>query len=152
MIRAGTRLEVQALSAERKPLNLDGVLIDYDSDGFLYRGQTSQNSPESAYYVPRNAVAFMKFNVDALQQRGVHYTVDYSGESDIRTILKDFREQAGLTKQEVSNLAKISYRSVNYSEDTKQDLKVSSEMIRKILSLYDVQPPEAMEEIERLLQ
>lgn len=63
------RLEVRALSADMgQPLNLDAVLVDYDEEGFLCRGKESRDPSESAYYIPKNAVAFMKFSKESLSQ------------------------------------------------------------------------------------
>ena len=150
LIRAETRLKVSALSAERKPLDLEAVLIDYDCDGFLYIGKTS-DSQESAYYIPRNAVASMRFDVDGLKSREVRYTVNYPGELNIQKMLKSFREQAGLTKEEVSRLTGISRSHISNVEGVRKGVNVSEATYRRILSLYDIQPPEAMAEIEALL-
>jgi len=154
MIRAETRLKVSALSAERRPLNLDAVLIDYDNDGFLYKGRTSKDSQENAYYIPRSAVAHMMFDIDGLQPGGVRYTVNYSGESNIQMLLRSFREQAGLTKEEVSKLTGISRSHVYNIEGGRKTspAQVSLNMIRKVLSLYNIQPPEAVGEIEEMLR
>src|SRR3989338_9212660 len=47
-----TRLDIKARSPERRSFSLDAVLLDYDRDGYLFRGKQYGRRAESAYYIP----------------------------------------------------------------------------------------------------
>lgn len=93
LIESEVRISVKALSAERKPLSLDALLIDYDNDGFLYRGKKSGDNVESAYYIPRSAVASMRFNIDDLQPVNLEGKVDQSNSTNEQEIVQQKRKQ-----------------------------------------------------------
>ena len=82
---------------------------------------------------------------------GGSHKVSFSGNYDnIAEILKDFREQSGLTRTDVSRLSGISIRAVNYHEDGVHS--PTRKILRKYLDIYCVDPPEAVEEIEKMLE
>lgn len=63
VVKGRYQLEVRALSADmKKPLTLHAVLADYDDDGFLYTGRSEGSLENSEFYVPRAAVAYMRFS------------------------------------------------------------------------------------------
>ncbi len=63
LIERKTKLEVKAISVDaRRPLNLEVVLIAYDHDGFLYK----RNFTDNYFYIPRTAVASMRFSSEIL--------------------------------------------------------------------------------------
>ena len=61
IVEEAIELEVSALSVDRrKPLSLKGALIDYDSEGYLFKGRKSGDSPENTFYIPKSAVAHFR--------------------------------------------------------------------------------------------
>ncbi len=79
------------------------------------------------------------------------YAVKFSGNyNNMAEMLKDFRKQADLTRTDVSRLSGVSMRAVNYHEDGEH--KPTRKVLKKYLSMYCIEPPEAIEEIEKMLK
>jgi len=159
--REETALKVEVLSANpRKPVNLEGTLIDYDSQGYLFRESLRDKSKEVGggfVYLPSGACASMRFNSQDINWRedtgSEKYDVSYEEGKPYEEQLRSFREQARLTKVRLSKLVGISVSHVRNSEidlrktDKKGIGKISIEALEKILSVYNISPPEGRDSI-----
>lgn len=57
-----TRLDIKARSPERRSFSLDAVLLDYDRDGYLFRGKQYGRRAESSYYIPRIELIYFAYD------------------------------------------------------------------------------------------
>ena len=59
-----TRLDIKARSPERRSFSLDAVLLDYDRDGYLFRGKQYGRRAESSYYIPRIELIYFAYDIE----------------------------------------------------------------------------------------
>lgn len=68
-------LRVESISANlRSPLHLKAILVDYDNEGYLFRGnrmgeKNTEDSTEHVFYIPKSALSYMDFSTKFLSKR-----------------------------------------------------------------------------------